>query len=124
MAEQMREEVGQKQERLLRLNQIIGQPEVTEAEAEANKAEAAAIRKKFPVNHPDREVQDRQKKERKRILDKIGPRFPQKEIEPLIPVSASTWWAGVGTRFPSPVRLGNITCWRASEVLALLKRED
>lgn len=39
----------------------------------------------------------------------------------LIPVCASTWWAGVRTgRYPQPVRLGpRVTAWRVSEILAL-----
>lgn len=42
----------------------------------------------------------------------------------LVPVSASTWWAGVRTgRFPKPLKLGpRTTCWRASDVLALIER--
>lgn len=39
-----------------------------------------------------------------------------------IPVSRSTWWAGVATgRFPSPVKLGpRITAWRAEDIRALI----
>ena len=40
-----------------------------------------------------------------------------------IPVSKSTWWAGVKAgRFPKPVKLGTrITAWRAKDILALLE---
>lgn len=51
-------------------------------------------------------------------------RLPQ--VLQIIPVSKSTWWAGVASgRYPKPVRhLGpRITAWRASEVFALLERE-
>ncbi|MBR0704560.1 AlpA family phage regulatory protein [Bradyrhizobium diazoefficiens] len=39
-----------------------------------------------------------------------------------IPVSKSTWWAGVKSgRFPKPVKLGpRITAWRAEEIQALV----
>lgn len=38
-----------------------------------------------------------------------------------IPVSKSTWWAGVKTgRFPEPIKLGpSITAWRAQDIRAL-----
>lgn len=45
-------------------------------------------------------------------------------IPALIPVSRSTWWAGVKTRrYPQPVRhLGRrITAWRVEDVLALVE---
>jgi prophage regulatory protein len=40
-----------------------------------------------------------------------------------IPVSKSTWWAGVKTgRYPKPVKLGpRITVWRAEDIWALLE---
>lgn len=39
-----------------------------------------------------------------------------------IPVSKSTWWAGVKDgRFPKPLKLGpRVTVWRAEDILALL----
>lgn len=39
-----------------------------------------------------------------------------------IPVSKSTWWAGVKDgRFPKPVKLGSrITVWRAEDIRALI----
>jgi predicted DNA-binding transcriptional regulator AlpA len=39
-----------------------------------------------------------------------------------IPVSKSTWWAGVKSgRFPKPVKLGpRITAWRSDEIQALV----
>lgn len=38
-----------------------------------------------------------------------------------IPVSKSTWWAGVKAgRFPKPIKLGaRVTTWRAEDVRAL-----
>jgi prophage regulatory protein len=47
-----------------------------------------------------------------------------KQVLELVPVCASSWWAGVKSgRFPRPVKLGRrTTCWRASDVLALIER--
>jgi predicted DNA-binding transcriptional regulator AlpA len=45
----------------------------------------------------------------------------------IIPVSRSTWWAGVKTgRYPQPVRtLGaRITAWRVEDIRALIARAD
>lgn len=40
----------------------------------------------------------------------------------LIPVSRSTWWAGVKSgRFPKPVKLGpRTTAWRVEDIRALI----
>ena len=46
-------------------------------------------------------------------------------IPPLIPVSRSTWWAGVKSgRYPQPTKkLGErITAWRVEDIRALLDR--
>ena len=47
------------------------------------------------------------------ILAPIGP----------IPVSKSTWWAGVKSgRYPKPVKLGpRITAWRVEDIRALIE---
>ncbi len=44
------------------------------------------------------------------------------EVLKLIPVSRSTWWAGVKDgRFPKPVKLSeNITAWRVEDIRALI----
>jgi predicted DNA-binding transcriptional regulator AlpA len=41
-----------------------------------------------------------------------------------IPVSKSTWWAGVSSgRYPQPVKLGpRITAWRAEDIIDLIDR--
>ena len=41
-----------------------------------------------------------------------------------IPVSKSTWWAGVKSgRYPKPVKLGErITAWRAEDIRALIEQ--
>ena len=48
-----------------------------------------------------------------------------KQVLEIIPVSKSTWWAGVKSgRFPQPVKLGpRTTCWRESEVRKLVESE-
>ncbi len=45
-----------------------------------------------------------------------------KGIPPIIPISRSTWWAGVKTgRFPKPVKFSaRITCWRTEDIRALI----
>lgn len=46
------------------------------------------------------------------------------QVLEIIPVAKSTWWAGVKDgRFPQAVKLGGITAWKRSEVLALLEKE-
>ncbi len=54
-------------------------------------------------------------------------RLPQiigdkKSIPPLIPVCKTTWWAGVKAGiYPEPIKLSpRVTCWRASEIYALI----
>lgn len=44
------------------------------------------------------------------------------KILAVIPVSKSTWWAGVKTgRYPKPVHLGpRTTAWRVSDIRALI----
>jgi predicted DNA-binding transcriptional regulator AlpA len=48
------------------------------------------------------------------ILAPVGP----------IPVSRSTWWAGVkDRRYPQPVKLGpRITAWRIEDIRVLIER--
>lgn len=47
------------------------------------------------------------------------------EILKLIPVSKSTWWAGVKSgRFPKSVKLGErITAWRAEDIQAFINEQ-
>jgi prophage regulatory protein len=51
----------------------------------------------------------------RRLKSIIGPQGP-------IPVSRSTWWAGVKSgRFPTPVKLGpRITAWRDADIQRLV----
>ena len=51
-----------------------------------------------------------------RLPSIIGPNGP-------IPVSKSTWWAGVKDgRFPKPIKLGlRITAWRVEDIRAFIE---
>lgn len=42
---------------------------------------------------------------------------------PIIPVSKSTWWAGVATgRFPAALKLSDkVTCWRVDDIRKLVQ---
>ena len=53
-----------------------------------------------------------------RLNQIIGNRKADPPIPPIIPVSRSTWWAGVQSgRFPKPVKLGDrITVWRVEDI--------
>ena len=55
----------------------------------------------------------------------IGDIRADPPIPPIIPVSKSTWWAGVKTgRYPQPIKLGpRITAWRVSDIRALISRD-
>ena len=57
-----------------------------------------------------------------RLQQIIGNRNSFPPLEPILPISASTWWAGVADgRFPKPVKLGpNTTAWRWEDIQGLL----
>lgn len=48
-------------------------------------------------------------------------RLPQ--VLELVPVSKSTWWAGVKSgKFPKPVKLSErITVWKAQDIMSLIE---
>jgi hypothetical protein len=48
----------------------------------------------------------------------------KKGIPPIIPISKSTWWAGVKTgRYPQPVKLSDrCTCWHVDDIRSLITR--
>ena len=50
---------------------------------------------------------------------------PKNNTPPIIPVSKSTWWAGVKNgRFPKAVKLGpNTTVWRVEDILELINED-
>lgn len=97
----------------LRLSDVIGEEEISEDQAAANReynkrAEADAIRNGR--------------------FDKNGnPAFPRRPTKPrratpaIIPVKKTCWWDGVRSgRFPAPVKLGGCTMWRVEDIKALI----
>jgi prophage regulatory protein len=48
---------------------------------------------------------------------------PKSDTPPLIPVSRSSWWAGVKSgRYPKPIKMGpKTTCWRAEDIRKLIE---
>jgi prophage regulatory protein len=59
-----------------------------------------------------------------RISQIVGDPKADPPIPAIIPVSRSTWWAGVKSgRYPQPLKhLGErITCWRSSDIHALIE---
>lgn len=52
----------------------------------------------------------------------IGDANSKPPIPALIPVSRSSWWAGVAAgRYPAPVKLGpRCTAWRVEDIRALI----
>ncbi len=61
-----------------------------------------------------------------RLSHIIGNPKSDPPIPALIPISKSTWWAGVKDgRFPKPVKLGpRITVWRVEEIRELIERPE
>jgi predicted DNA-binding transcriptional regulator AlpA len=60
-----------------------------------------------------------------RLPQIIGDANANPPIPAIIPVSKSTWWAGVKTgRYPKPVKtLGQrITAWRVEDIRALIEQ--
>ena len=56
-----------------------------------------------------------------RLPQIIGDR--KSNIPPIIPVSRSSWWAGVKSgKYPKPVKLGvRTTAWRVQDIHNLIK---
>ncbi len=59
-----------------------------------------------------------------RLTQIIGNPKADPPIPPLIPVSKSTWWAGVASgQFPQSLKLSpGVTVWRAEEIRALIEQ--
>jgi len=57
-----------------------------------------------------------------RLPQIIGDAKAEPPKDPLIPVSKSTWWAGVKSgRYPKPVKLSaRTTAWRVEDIRALI----
>ena len=61
-----------------------------------------------------------------RLRQIIGDPKADPPVPPLIPVSRSTWWAGVASgRFPQPLKLGpNTTVWRVEDIRSLISNVE
>lgn len=59
-----------------------------------------------------------------RLPQIVGDKKADPPIPAIIPVSKSTWWAGVKSgRYPQPVKLSErCTAWRVEDVLALIEK--
>ena len=59
-----------------------------------------------------------------RLSHIIGNPKAKPPISAIIPVSKSTWWAGIKSgRFPKPVKLGpRITAWRVEDIRDLIQQ--
>lgn len=57
-----------------------------------------------------------------RLAQILGDR--KKGIPPIIPVSKSSWWAGVKSgRYPKPIKLGErTTCWNVLDIRQLIQQ--
>lgn len=58
-----------------------------------------------------------------RLCNIIGDPKANPPITPIIPVSKSTWWAGVKSgRFPRGLKIGpRITVWRVEDIRAFIQ---
>ena len=61
-----------------------------------------------------------------RLPQIIGSTKTHPPVPALIPVSRSTWWAGVKSgRYPQPVKLGpRITAWRVEDIRRLIEESQ
>ncbi len=59
-----------------------------------------------------------------RLKQIVGDTNANPPIPPLIPISKSSWWAGIKTgRFPKPVKLGpQTTAWKTEDIFALIEK--
>ena len=61
-----------------------------------------------------------------RLRQIIGDLKADPPVPPLIPVSRSTWWAGVASgRFPQSLKLGpKTTVWRVEDIRSLISNVE
>ena len=57
-----------------------------------------------------------------RLPQIIGNPKANPPIPPIIPISRSSWWAGVASgKYPKPIKLGTrTTAWRCDDIRALI----
>ncbi|GAB7026065.1 hypothetical protein JCM15764A_13130 [Geotalea toluenoxydans] len=60
-----------------------------------------------------------------RLTQILGNPKANPPIPPIIPISKSSWWAGVKSgQYPRPIKLGpRITVWKVADILELISRE-
>lgn len=60
-----------------------------------------------------------------RLPQIIGDKKADPPVRPIIPVCKTAWWAGVKSGiYPKPIKLSpRVTCWRASDIYALLDQQ-
>jgi len=61
-----------------------------------------------------------------RLRDILGDPDAVPPVPPFLPISKSSWWAGVKSgRYPASVKLGpNTTAWRIADILKLAETLD
>ena len=59
-----------------------------------------------------------------RLAQIVGDKKAEPPIPAIIPISKSTWWAGVKTgRYPQPVKLSErCTAWRVEDIRDLIEK--
>lgn len=59
-----------------------------------------------------------------RLTQIVGDK--KRGIPPIVPVSKSSWWAGVKAgRFPKPVKLApRTTAWRVEDIMAFIEQAE
>ena len=59
-----------------------------------------------------------------RLKQIIGDPKAEPPIQPILPISKSSWWDGVKTgRFPKAIKIGaNTTVWREDEIRSLVDK--
>jgi predicted DNA-binding transcriptional regulator AlpA len=59
-----------------------------------------------------------------RLKHILGDAKANPPIEPIIPISKSSWWNGVKSgKYPKPVKLGeNTTVWKETNIRELIER--
>jgi len=61
-----------------------------------------------------------------RLTDIVGDKAATPPKPAIIPVSRSTWWAGVKSgRYPKPVKIGaRVTAWRVEDIRAFIEQSE
>lgn len=61
-----------------------------------------------------------------RLKHILGDHSKSPAVPGLIPISRSSWWAGVKAgRYPQPIKLSpRVTVWRARDIMDMINREE